>query len=96
MEVRSNKAGRFILCSVVDPDAKLFCIVVPEGRDFPGGWATVACKLRALGVLFPAVESPKVERPLRRRTLGKKAGIDKLCSYAEAVKSERKRVRDSL
>lgn len=36
MERKSNRAGRFILCSVVGIGLKSFSIVIPEGRGFPG------------------------------------------------------------
>ena len=39
------------MCSVVDVGAKRFCVVCPKGRGFPGGWETLAAKLRSLGVV---------------------------------------------
>lgn len=45
-----NGAGSFILCSVYDVEAKRFNLIFPEGRGLPGGWSTLASKLRSLGV----------------------------------------------
>ena len=50
VERRENGAGRYILCSVIDVESKRFCLVVPEGKGIPGGWALFAEKLRELGV----------------------------------------------
>ncbi|RVX09331.1 hypothetical protein CK203_015357 [Vitis vinifera] len=46
------KRGRKIrLCSVVDVEAKRFCLVFREGKGVIGGWAILAEKLRALGIV---------------------------------------------
>ena len=50
LEIRENKAGRYILCSVVDLESKRFCLVFPEGKSVLGGWVLLAEKLRFLGV----------------------------------------------
>ena len=51
LESRANEAGRFLLCSVVDPESKRYCLVFPEGKGVLGGWVLLAEKLRFLGVL---------------------------------------------
>ncbi|RVW99876.1 LINE-1 reverse transcriptase-like [Vitis vinifera] len=51
LERRVNGAGRYVLCSVVDVEAKRFCLVFPEGKGLIGGWAILAEKLRALGIV---------------------------------------------
>ncbi|RVX11694.1 putative ribonuclease H protein [Vitis vinifera] len=51
LERRVNGAGRYVLCSVVDVEAKRFCLVFPEGKGVIGGWAILAVKLRALGIV---------------------------------------------
>ena len=51
LERRVNGAGRYVLCSVVDVEAKRFCLVFPEGKGVIGGWAILAEKLRALGIV---------------------------------------------
>ncbi|RVX00178.1 hypothetical protein CK203_026678 [Vitis vinifera] len=51
LECRTNDAGRFLLCSVVDSEAKRHCLVFPEGKGFLGGWALLAEKLRSIGIL---------------------------------------------
>ena len=48
LECRSNEAGRFILCLVLDVEAKKYCLVFPEGKGLVGGWFLLAKKLRAL------------------------------------------------
>ena len=42
LECRANEAGRFLLCSVVDSNAKRHCLVFPEGKGFLEGWALLA------------------------------------------------------
>ena len=39
LECRSNDAGRYLLCSVRDLEAKRFCLVFPEGKGLVGGWS---------------------------------------------------------
>ena len=51
LERRVNGAGRYVLCSVVDVEAKIFCLVFPEGKGVIGGWAILVEKLRALGIV---------------------------------------------
>ncbi|RVW98494.1 hypothetical protein CK203_026864 [Vitis vinifera] len=50
MERRLNKAGRFILCSVRDMEAKRYNIIFPEGEGQASGWNSLAVRLRGLGV----------------------------------------------
>ncbi|KAL6331608.1 hypothetical protein AAG906_011548 [Vitis piasezkii] len=59
LERRTNEAGRFILCSVRDLEAKRFCLIFPEGKRLSGGWNTLAEKLREVGVApFSGVKDP--------------------------------------
>ncbi|RVW38063.1 hypothetical protein CK203_097261 [Vitis vinifera] len=59
LERRTNEAGRFILCSVRDLEAKRFCLIFPEGKRLSGGWNTLAEKLREVGVApFRGVKDP--------------------------------------
>ncbi|RVW34871.1 hypothetical protein CK203_078016 [Vitis vinifera] len=51
LERRSNKAGRFLLCSVCDLEAKRFCLIFLEGKGLIGGWNILAEKLRETGVV---------------------------------------------
>ena len=51
MERRVNGADRYVLCFVVDVEAKRFCLVFPEGKGVIGEWAILAEKLRALGIV---------------------------------------------
>ena len=50
LERRANEAGKFIICSVRDLEAKRFSLVFSEGRGILGGWVLLADKLRYLGV----------------------------------------------
>ncbi|RVW20304.1 Transposon TX1 uncharacterized 149 kDa protein [Vitis vinifera] len=59
LERRTNEAGRFILCSVRDLEAKRFCLIFPEGKRLSGGWNTLDEKLREVGVApFRGVKDP--------------------------------------
>ena len=53
LEFCSNEAGRFLLCSVRDVEAKKYCLVLLDGKYLVGGWLLLAKKLRALGVSTP-------------------------------------------
>ena len=44
LDCYTNKAGRFLLCSVRDVEAKKFCLVFPEGKGLVGGWFLLAKK----------------------------------------------------
>ena len=37
LECRANEADKFLLCSMVDLEAKRHCLVFPEGKFFLGG-----------------------------------------------------------
>ena len=56
MEKKKNGAGNYILCSVLDFEAKKFCLVFPEGRGLKKGWFLLAEKLRFLGVTLSSEE----------------------------------------
>ena len=45
MERRLNKAGKFILCSVRDLEAKKYSIVFPEGKGQASVWNSLAERL---------------------------------------------------
>ncbi|RVW86554.1 hypothetical protein CK203_045694 [Vitis vinifera] len=63
LERRVNGAGRYVLCSVVDVETKGFCLVFRQGKGLLEGWAILAEKLRALGVVTQ--EEVKIEEALR-------------------------------
>ncbi|RVW39722.1 hypothetical protein CK203_074610 [Vitis vinifera] len=46
-ELQSNVAGRFSLCSMA---AGRFTLLFSKCKGYPGGWSTLAKKLRSLGV----------------------------------------------
>ena len=62
VERHENGAERYILCFVIDVESKRFCLVVPECKGFPGGWACFTEKLRDLGVV--TLEEVKLEEAL--------------------------------
>ncbi|WKA01617.1 hypothetical protein VitviT2T_019888 [Vitis vinifera] len=75
MEHRTNEAGRFILCSVRDLEAKRFCLIFPKGKGLSTGWNILAEKLREVGVApFGGLKDPlslevlKKEKKLEPRT----------------------------
>ena len=49
MELRSNKAGRFLFCTAWDVEGKKFSLAFPKSRGVVGGWKLLAGKLRSLG-----------------------------------------------
>ena len=49
LELCSNKAGRFLFCTVWDVEGKIFSLAFPEGRGLVGGWQLLVGKLRSLG-----------------------------------------------
>ncbi|RVW26082.1 hypothetical protein CK203_112550 [Vitis vinifera] len=66
LECRSNAAGRYLLCSVRDSEAKRFCLVFPEGKGLVGGWFMLAQKLRALGI---------TSQPMKKFDLGNSTSV---------------------
>ena len=52
LELCSNKAGRFLLCSIFSVEEKGFSLVFFEGRGFLGGWKIFSSKLRS-ALVFP-------------------------------------------
>ena len=49
LELCSNIAGRFLLCSVFSMEEKRLTLVFLEHRRIPRGWMILAKKLRILG-----------------------------------------------
>ncbi|RVW47865.1 hypothetical protein CK203_092906 [Vitis vinifera] len=96
MERRLNKAGRFILCSVRDMEAKRYSIIFPEGKGQASGWNALAVRLRGLGVT--PTEGLKIsnvpEIPVKPKGVlkvqWKEKGVE-MKSFAEAVKSSPRR-----
>ncbi|RVX23248.1 hypothetical protein CK203_000494 [Vitis vinifera] len=91
MERRSNEAGRFLLCSVRDLEAKRFCLIFPERKGLSGGWNILAEKLREVGVApFGGLKDPlslevlKKENELEPRT------------FADVAKSKMGRLGDKM
>ena len=56
LEKKANGARNYILCSVLDSEAKKFCLVFPEGRGLKKGWFLLAEKLRLLGITLSSEE----------------------------------------
>ena len=90
LECHANEAGKFILCSVVDSEAKKYCLVFPEGKGILGGWATLAEKLRSLRVMTR--EEPKGVLDSNRTESKVGAPEEKAKeSFADVVKSRARR-----
>ncbi|RVW30380.1 Transposon TX1 uncharacterized 149 kDa protein [Vitis vinifera] len=101
MERRLNKAGRFILCSVRDMEAKRYSIIFLEGKGQASGWNSLAVRLRGLGVT--PIEGLKIsnvpEFPVKPKGVlkvqWKEKGVE-MKSFAEAVKSSPRRAGESV
>ena len=50
LELRSNKAGRFLFCVARDAENKRFSLAFPEGGGLVGSWNLLVSKLKSLGV----------------------------------------------
>ena len=51
LELHSNKPGRFLLCTTLCVEEKMFSLVFPEEKDFLWGWKILATKPRSTGVV---------------------------------------------
>ena len=92
-----NGAGRFILCSVLNIEAKRFCLVFPEGKGLLGGCATLAEKLRSLGVCIVA-EMKNAPMPIVGK-LDKRVGSVEKCeekAFVEVARAPVGRIGDAL
>ena len=87
----------FIVCFVVDAGAKRFCIVIPEGIGFPRGWASLATKLRSLGVASPAEGSTGTSssHPSQGFFIREREG-ERSLPFAEVVLAEPKKLGKSV
>ena len=74
LERRVNGAGRYVLCSVVDVDAKRFCLVFPEGKGVIGGCVILIEKLRSFGIVTQ--KKAKSEEAIRIKSKKKGATLD--------------------
>ena len=64
------------MCSVMDAGMKRYCIAFPKKRGHPGGWATLALKLRSLGIVSPAEETPGITCPtVSSGKIGREMGL---------------------
>ncbi|RVW80659.1 hypothetical protein CK203_044359 [Vitis vinifera] len=97
LECRSNIAGRYLLCSVRDSEAKRFCLVFPEGKGLVGGWFMLAQKLRALGITtqpmkkFELGNSTSVKEDYRGKGKEKGKGV-----FPDAVRMEKGELGEAL
>ncbi|RVX01710.1 hypothetical protein CK203_024397 [Vitis vinifera] len=99
LELRANGAGRFILCSVRDLEAKRFSLVFPEGRGLIGGWVLIAEKLRSLGIHLLAENKAGVGlvgAKEGRRVEEKKKGEENTRSFVEVAKAKAGRIGDAV
>ncbi|KAL6345756.1 hypothetical protein AAG906_017501 [Vitis piasezkii] len=91
LERRSNEAGRFLLCSIRDLEAKRFCLIFPEGKGLSGGWNILAKKLREVGV----VPLGGLKDPLSIEVLKKEKELEPR-TYADVAKSKTGRLGDKV
>ena len=91
LERRSNVAGRFLLCSVRDLEAKRFCLVFPDGKGLTGGWNILAEKLREVGV----VPTGGSKSPVSFEVL-KKENEPEPRTYVEVANSKTGRLGDKV
>ncbi|RVW50374.1 hypothetical protein CK203_086394 [Vitis vinifera] len=97
LECRSNVAGRYLLCSVRDLEAKRFCLVFSEGKGLVGGWFMLAQKLRALGITNQAMRnvdlgtSTSVKEDYRGKGKEKGKGV-----FSDAVRMETGELGEAL
>ena len=91
LERRSNEAGRFLLCSVRDLEAKRFCLIFPEGKGLSGGWNILAEKLREVGV----VPIGGLKDPLSIELLKKEKEFEPR-TYVDVAKSKTGRLGDKV
>ncbi|KAL6349456.1 hypothetical protein AAG906_034113 [Vitis piasezkii] len=85
VERRENGTGRYILCYVIDVESKRFCLMVPEGKGIPGGWALFAEKLRDLGV---ATQKEVKEKEASRGAEWKARRCFVASSWRESIKEQ--------
>ena len=88
LEKKTNGARNYILCSVLDLEAKKLCLVFPEGRGLKKGWFLLAEKLRFLGVTLSSEEKNSTLKGLGVGVL-KKKGL-KLGEKGDFVKIAKK------
>lgn len=99
LELRANEAGRYILCSVRDLEAKRFSLVFPEGRGLIGGWVLLAEKLRSLGIYLPVeykVGVGMVGAKEGRRDEETEKGEENKRSFVEVAKAKAGRIGDAV
>ena len=97
LECCSNEAGRFLLCSVRDVEAKKYCLVLLERKGLVGGWFLLAKKLRALEVSIPTLSKVYLGVPSFENEGCSVKGIEKwLGTFAEIARGKSGEPRESL
>ena len=91
LERRSNEAGKFLIFSVRDLEAKRFCLIFPERKGLFGGWNILAEKLREVGV----VPIGGLKNPLSIEVLKKENELEPR-TYADVAKSKTNRLGDKV
>ena len=95
LERYANEEGRFLLCYVVDSEAKKYCLVFPEGKGILGGWALLTEKLRSLRVLTRDEPRGIFDFFRTESRVGAPEGKAKN-SYSDAVKSRARRLGKAM
>ena len=94
LERRVNWAGRYVLCSVVDVEAKRFCLVFPEGKGVIGGWVILVEKLRAFGIVtHKEAKSEEAFRIKSKKKVATLEGEEERC-LGNKVRGEKKTFLD--
>ena len=94
LERRVNGAGRYVLCSVVDVEAKRFCLVFPEGKGMIGGWVILVEKLRAFGIVtHKEAKSEEAFRIKSKKKVATLEGEEERC-LGNKVRGEKKTFLD--
>ena len=95
--LRSNKVGRFLLCSAVCIEEKRSSLVFPERNAAHGGWKILASKLRS-GVAPELRPEEELKELMRLWVEKEKRGreLPKFVSYAEMLERDKSFVGDEV
>ena len=81
LECRSNRVGRYLICSVRDGEGKRHKIFIPEGKGLVRGWEVLAEKLQELGTI-----ERQPEKRIKEGGQTLKGMVEKKSSFVEVVK----------
>ena len=96
LESRANGADRYLLCSVLDLEAKRFCIVIPKGQGLVKGWDLLAEKLRSVGVTPTNEKGVQVGDTASREKEKKELKSGNIGDFVEIIKKNAGRIGDAI